>query len=182
MMNWLDIALLSLLGLTAAIGWRRGLVLQLFDVASVIVAYVVALRFGRDFVFVLDTYIPVFRWLPRLMDNPTPFGFTLGDVVVRLIGFLLLFFLVRLLFRVVGGMMHSIFSLPVLGTVNALGGMVFGLLKGLLLGLILVAVGQLLETSFWASSLQESSLATFIMEIWPVIYEQMVLFLINGTS
>ncbi|MBS3885768.1 MAG: CvpA family protein [Dethiobacter sp.] len=179
MSNWLDILIIMILLFSAVMGWRRGLVRQFFDVAAVLASYLVALSYGSQFILLLDSYLPIFRWLPDWANNPTPFGFVLGDILLRLFGFALLFFLVRLLFRIMAGMAHSLFSLPVLGTVNALGGFGLGLLKGLLFALILVAVANLIGTPFWEKALQSSFVASHIMEIWPVVYQQMLHFLMR---
>ncbi|MDW7652427.1 MAG: CvpA family protein, partial [Bacillota bacterium] len=96
-----------------------------------------------------------------------------------LLGFFLLFFLVRLLLKSVGSLMHGIFSLPLLGTVNALGGLLFGVVKGLLLVLILVGAAMLVTVPFWQRTLAESRVASVIMDLWPVIYEQMLNFLLQ---
>lgn len=178
MSGWLDLLILSLVAVSAAIGWRRGLVRQFFDVVAVIASYVVALRYGRDFIMLVDSYIPLFRWLPVWLDYPTPFDFTLGDILLRLFGFFVLYALARLVFRLLAEVVHGIFSLPVLGTLNSFGGLAFGLLKGLLLSLILVAVAQLIGTPFWLRSLRDSLAATYITDIWPVVYQQMVRFLV----
>lgn len=179
MSNWLDILIIIILFFSAIMGWRRGLVRQFFDVVAIFASYLVALRYGSQFIQFLEGYLPFFGLLPAWVNNPTPFGFVLGDILLRLIGFALLFFLVRLLFRLVAGMAHSLFSLPVLGTVNAFGGMGLGLFKGLLLTLLLVAVANLIGTPFWETAVQKSLAASYIMDIWPVVYQQMIRFLMG---
>jgi membrane protein required for colicin V production len=182
MMSWLDLLILSLVIFSAVMGWRRGLVRQLFDLVSVIASYIVALRYGTEFILLIDSYIPLFRWLPEWLNDPTPFGFALGDLVLRLLGFFVVYSLVRLLFRAVGELMHGIFSLPVLGTANGFGGMVLGALKGFLLVLLLVAVAQLIGTPFLEKTLRESTAASYIVSIWPVVYEQMVNIFLNEAT
>ena len=178
-MNWLDVFFLVLLFFTVTTGWRRGLIRQLFDVAAVIASYVVALRYGTEFVLWLNHFIPLAQWFPAWFSDSASLGFSLGEVILRLLGFFILFFLVRLVFRLVGGLLHEIFSLPLLGTVNGMGGMLLGLLKGVLLVLIIVAVGQLIHTPFWQQALQQSVVASSVMEILPVVYNQMVHFLLK---
>lgn len=179
MINWLDILFIAILFFSAAMGWRRGLVRQVFDLAAVVAAYVAALRFGSDFVLWLDQYLPLTRWFPTWFDAPVPPGFAVGSVVIRLLGFFLLFVFVRLLCKVAGTLMHGIFSLPVLGTVNCLGGLALGAVKGLLLGLILLGAVMLLSTAFWQQTLAESVVAQTFVPLWPVIYEQMRNFLLQ---
>ena len=181
-MNWLDIVLVAVLFITITSGWRRGLIRQLFDVTTVFASYIVALRYGTPFVLLLDKYVaPLAEWLPTWFSEATPLGFALGEIILRLIGFFILFFLVRLVFRLVGGLLHEIFCLPILGTINGLGGSLLGLIKGLLFMLIIVAVGQLIHTPFWQQSLQQSAIASFVIDILPLVYEQMVRFLFNTT-
>lgn len=174
MNNWLDLLIIAVLVFSAIMGWRRGLVRQFFDVVAAVASYLVALRYGAQFVQLLDIYLPLFRWIPAWLNTPTPFGFVLGDIILRLLGFFLLFFLARLFFRMMATMAHTLFSLPVLGTVNAVGGLLFGFLKGLLLVLILVAVVNLLGTPFSEKVLDSSVAAARIMEIWPLVYQQML--------
>jgi uncharacterized membrane protein required for colicin V production len=181
-MNWLDLTLLAFMAVTAAMGWKRGIIRQLFDVAAFAGSYIVALLYSRPFVELLNNYFPLFRWLPDALNQPTLFGVSLGEILIRLAGFLLLYLLVRFTLQLIGGMMHEVFSLPVLGIVNRVCGATLGILKGILLGLILVAVARLLGTPFWVQSLRESVLASYVMEVWPAVYEQMVHFLLITTS
>ena len=150
-----------------------------FDVAAVFVSYFVALRYGGEFIVWFGQYVPLTRWLPAWFITPLPGGFVLGEVIVRLLGFTVLFFAARVLFRLVAGLLHGFFSLPVLGTVNGLTGMMLGLVKGFLLAFILVAVLSLLSTPFWQQTLEDSIAATSINYWWPVIYQQMTDYLIK---
>ncbi|EEG76443.1 CvpA family protein [Dethiobacter alkaliphilus] len=179
-MNWLDVLLILLFIFSISMGWRRGLIRQLFDVAAVIAAYAVALFFGREFVLWLNNFIPLAEWFPAWFSETSPLGFAVGEILLRLLGFFILFFAVRLVFRVVGGLLHSIFCLPVLGTINGAGGMLMGMLKGLLLILIIVAAGQLISTPFWQQTMQQSLVASVLLDILPVVYDQMVRFLLGN--
>ena len=182
MINWLDIALIFILILSATIGWSRGLIRQSFDLLAIFASYFVALRYGNDFVTWLSNYLPLVGWLPAWLSQPTLLGFAVGDILARLIGFFLLFFAVRLLFKLVGGLLHGIFSLPVLGTVNGLGGLLFGFLKGFLLVLIFVGAANLISTPYWQRTLTESSVASSILKIVPVVYRQMMEFLLKDLT
>jgi uncharacterized membrane protein required for colicin V production len=179
MTNWLDIVIIVLIFYSAVTGWRRGLVRQFFDLTAVFASYFVAVRYGGEFIAWFGQYVPLTRWLPAWFATPLPGGFVLGEVIVRLLGFTVLFFATRLLFRLVAGLLHGIFSLPVLGTVNGLTGMILGLVKGLLLALILVAVLSLVSTPFWQQTLEESVTATSINYWWPIVYQQMTDYLLR---
>jgi uncharacterized membrane protein required for colicin V production len=179
MINWLDILLLVLIFYSAGSGWRRGLIRQLFDIAGIFAAYFVALRHGAAFMEWLGNYVPINQWLPAWFSTPLPGGFILGDVLVRLLGFIVLFGIVRALVQVFAAIFHGIFSLPLLGTVNGLGGLVLGGLKGLLLAVILVAVLSLVGTAYWRVTLEESVVAESILYWLPIAYEQMLEILLS---
>lgn len=178
-MNWLDAALLFLLFFAAVVGYRRGLVRQLFDLAGFFAAYYFALRYAAYITDWLIRYVPFMESLPDYLTDPGPFGFNLGDILLRLISFFLIFMLIRLVLGLVGSFAHQVFSLPLLCTFNALGGSLLGLTKGVLLALILVAVLQLLSTPFWINTLEQSRLAAYVQAVWPVVYRQMIFFLFD---
>lgn len=182
MISWLDIVLIFILILSAASGWNRGLMRQLFDFFASFASYIVALRYGNAFVTWLSNYLPRVPWLPTWLSQPTPLGFAVGEIIARLLGFFLLFFAVRLLFKILGGLLHEVFSLPVLGTVNGMGGLLFGFLKGLLLILILIAAANLISTPYWQRTLRESIMASAILEILPVVSKQMRDFLLKDLT
>lgn len=179
MINWLDTLLLALVFFGAVMGWRRGMARQVFELAAMIGSYVVALRYGNDAILWVSRYVPLASWLPRWFTRPTPFGFTAGDIITRLLGFLLLFAVVRLFFFLAAEVAHGVFSLPLLGTVNGLGGLLFGTLKSLLLVLILVAIFKLLPAPFWQQSLENSAVAQAVLYYAPIVYSQMVAFLLK---
>ncbi len=182
MINWLDVLLLAIVFYSAVAGFRRGLVRQFFDVAGILVSYYVALRYSRAFVTWLSLFVPIDRWLPEWFGTTLPGGFVLGDVLVWIAGFMLLFFAARMLAMALGSVLHGIFSLPLLGTVNCLGGLTLGLLKGILLTVMLVAVLKLLGTPFWLKTLEESVVAGMVTDILPLVYNQMLDFLLKDLA
>jgi uncharacterized membrane protein required for colicin V production len=180
MINWLDTVLAVLVFYSAAAGWRRGLIRQLFDVAGVIAAYFIALSYSDSLLPWVERYIPLSRWLPSWFTAPLPGGLVLGEVLASLAAFVLLFFAVRLLLSALAGILHSFFSLPLLGTANGLGGLLLGGLKGLLLALVAVGILSLLATPFWRRTLEESVAATAMLQWLPYVYEQLTEVLLQG--
>jgi membrane protein required for colicin V production len=173
MINWLDAVLAVLVFYSAAAGWRRGLIRQLFDVAGVIAAYFIALSYSGSLLLWLERYLPLSRWLPSWFAAPLPGGLALGQVLASLVGFVLLFFAVRLLLSALAGILHGLFSLPLLGSFNGLGGLLLGGLKGLFLALVAVGILSLFATPFWRRTLEESAVATALLHWVPYVYEQL---------
>lgn len=176
-MNWFDYLLFAVVVFFAFVGWQKGLVRQIFDVAGVLASYFVALRFSNQFVGWLNQSLPLTLWFNQIFPATTNWGLDLGDVVVRMLGFALLFGAVSLLFRATGAAAHSVFSLPVLDIVNGLGGMLLGAIRGFFLGIILIAVANLIGTPALSQAVSESVIATTVLTVLPVIYEHMLLLL-----
>lgn len=174
MMNWFDYLLIAIVIYFALVGWHRGLIRQVFAVAGVIASYLVALRYGNEFILWFNKYLPLTEWFPQWFDSETFLGFSLGEIIVRILGFAILFALVTWLFAVTGSIVHGIFSLPVLGSFNGIGGMILGMIKGILLVLIIVGLARLIGTPPLVQMLEESKVAAKAAAILPVIYEQMV--------
>ncbi|HZK25783.1 MAG TPA: CvpA family protein [Oscillospiraceae bacterium] len=174
MMNWFDFLLVAIVVFFAIVGWQKGLVRQLFDLLGVIASYFVALRYSNQFVYWLNQYLPLTLWFNQLFPTPTAWGIDLGAVLIRLVGFALLFGAVSLVFRTTGAAVHSIFSLPILDLVNGLGGLLLGAIRGVFLALILIGAANLIGTPFLARAVTESAIATTVLAVLPVVYEQML--------
>lgn len=171
MLNGLDVALLVLCFYLAVSGWRRGLIRQLFDITGIFIAYFVALQYSSVLISKISEIIPLEQWLSNGVGGGVLEGFDLAPVLLRIIGFLLLFALVRLGVQLVAGLFHSVFSLPVLGTVNGFGGLILGGLKGLLFSAVLVGLLSLINTHYWQNLLAGSRVAGAFRFWLPSLYE-----------
>ncbi len=98
---------------------------------------------------------------------------------MRLLGFSIIYFAARLFFGVLSSLLHGIFSLPVLGTVNCFAGMILGTAKGLLLTLIMIAALSFVSVPLLQQAMEESVAATYFNYWWPVVYQQMTDYLLR---
>ncbi len=136
-LNGLDIALLAVLGLSAVFGAFRGLVREVLSLLAWIVAGWLALRYHG--------------WLAdRLVSVIAQEGLR------QAAGFLLLFIAaiisVSLLNRLLSMLVHA----SRLGGIDRLLGFIFGALRGVMIGLVFVAVidmTPLAESSAWSDSI-----------------------------
>lgn len=182
MMNWLDALMVAMVVFSALAGAQKGLVRQLFAVAGTIASYLVAIYYGNEFILQFSKFIPLTKWFPHWFAQPTLLGISLGEIFLRLLGFFLLFSLMRLLFSVTGNTIHALFALPLLGLVNSLGGMLLGALQGVLIVLVLVAAAKLIPLPFLAEALEKSFFAERIFLVLPLVYEQMQALLFSKKS
>lgn len=130
--------------------------------------------------------------LPKIMedllmksDQLKQFGISIMDalynhiaeiltrVFVELISILLIFFIAKLLLFFIGYILNGIVKLPVLNGLNRWGGTAFGLLKGLLIVFIILAMimpfASLFKYGIWGEGLDQSWLAQYLYDHNPII-------------
>jgi len=97
------------------------------------------------------------------------------DVVVALqniLGYVLLFFLVLAAAKLLSFIFKSLSHIPVLGTLDTLGGVIFGFLKGALITLVIVWILSLLPIPRVMDFMESSLFAPVLLNIAPGIYER----------
>ena len=144
-MNWLDIILLVLLGLSLFQGLRRGLIKTVMSLAGIIAGVFLASRFYDD----------VSAW----------FGFA-ESTAFNVFSFLLIIGLVMIITAVIASMLRFAASAVLLGWVDNLGGAVFGLLLG---AVFLGALLSLWIKLFGAGIVTESGVAAFLAGKFPFV-------------
>lgn len=120
-MGWVDVALLSMVGLSVLVGLLRGLLAEVLSLLGWVVAYVVSRRYAADFAVHLPVGAP---------GSPINVGAALG----------VLFVAVLVLWGLLSWLVNKLIRASVLsGTDRMLGG-VFGLGRGIVIGLVVATV------------------------------------------
>ena len=165
MLNALDIFLLLIFSFFIVSGYSRGFVAQLVDLAGFFIALYLAYTVGGHFALYL---MEVFEFVPEAFF---PENSLLGYFLINLAGFLLVYFLVRFAFLVLGKVLKVATNLPVIGTLNGLGGALVGALKGLLLLIILVSIGSFIPNEFFQDLIGNSVLSALAFSYIPVMVD-----------
>ena len=121
-MNILDIIIGIILILFAFSGFRKGLILEAFYLASYIIGVYGALYFSDM----------ITSWLSELIKVQPEY--------IALIAFILTFIIFLVVFRYLGHLMSNLAEAIHLGFIDKIGGFVFGILKGLLLTSIFIII------------------------------------------
>lgn len=132
-MNLFDITLILVLAFFVIKGLIRGIILEVFTLAGMIVAYVVALRQVEW----------AAAFFARLTEMPA--------FVATSLGFSAIFIAVIIAFRIVAVILHKIVKKTPVNALNRSGGVFIGLLKGLLIASLvahLIALVPLEEGEF----------------------------------
>ena len=146
-MSWLDIAIIVVIGITAFVGLKNGIIKTVLTLAGVIVGVILA---GLFYVALADrlTFIP-------------------QETLARVAAFAIILIAVILIASIIAGVLKWLASIVLLGWVNRLGGAFLGLIMGAIFCGALLAIW----TKFLgiAEPIAESALATFLLDRFPVV-------------
>ncbi|WIF95846.1 CvpA family protein [Caminicella sporogenes] len=93
----------------------------------------------------------------NVMDNMyNHVSLVITKMIVDLISIVVVFLLVKLLLNIIGFILNSIASLPVINSFNRLGGLIFGILKGIIMVYIIFALITPITVLSYDNSIVES--------------------------
>jgi len=163
----IDIIILFLLLMGTLVGLKRGFILQFIKLISFVVSILVASIFYQSLAPQL-TWIPA----PNFSGGQAQLAFFSGNLETayyNTIGFIILFILTKILLAIIGGLLTTIASIPVIKQVNKLLGGVLGFLETYLFVFILLFVAALLPVDALQTMMSKSMLADVIVGNTPYL-------------
>lgn len=149
-MNWLDAAIIIVLLTLIVLGLRKGLIGSVVPLIGVVLGILLAGRF----------YGSVAGWLSNWLQS---------EAQANIVGFAIIFILVMVVAVVIAGFMRRFLSLLLLGWVDRVGGLAFGLFMGAAVcGAILALVSKFFASPL-ESTVEDSILAAFFLDKFPFI-------------
>ena len=146
-MNWLDILVIVVMGITALIGLKVGLIKAVLSLIGLIVGIILAGRYC----------VPLSEQLSFIPQGG----------VAKVIAFAIILIGVILIASVLAKLLKWATSVMMLGWVNYLGGAIFGLVMGALLSGALLAIW--VKFLGIAEVISESSLAVLLLDRFPIV-------------
>jgi len=127
-MNYIDIILVLLLIFSAISGFRKGLIVELASLAALILGIWGAIEFSD---ITSEFLVENFNWEPEYLN---------------IISFIITFVVIVILVHIVGNVVNKLVETVMLGFINKLAGLVFGILRAaLVLSIILVVFDKIDE-------------------------------------
>ncbi|MFP5181184.1 CvpA family protein [Bacillus altitudinis] len=163
----IDIIILFLLLMGTLVGLKRGFILQFIKLISFVVSILVASLFYQSLAPQL-TWIPA----PNFSGGQAQLAFFSGNLETayyNTIAFIILFILTKILLAIIGGLLTTIASIPVIKQVNKLLGAVLGFLETYLFVFILLFVAALLPVDALQTMMSKSMLADVIVSNTPYL-------------
>lgn len=145
-MNWLDIVILVIMGISVFFGVKHGLVTSMLSLVGFILGIILAGNF--------------YKQLGSAM------GFISNENVANIVAFIIIFVVVMVLAALTAGILRTILKAIMLGWVDRLGGAFFGLVASVLTVSALLAIfAKYTNNSF----IPDSALAGFFLDKFPII-------------
>lgn len=158
-MNWIDIAFVGLIALSAVISIFRGFIREVLSLVAWVAAFYIALRFSAPMAEMLAPYIEM---------EPLRKG----------IAFLGTFFLVLILFSLINYVIAKLIEGTGLSGTDRFLGVIFGIARGAAIVVVLVMLGQqtpVAEQKMWKKSTLVPhfiSAADWVMDYLPAEFSQ----------
>ncbi|MGE5529291.1 MAG: CvpA family protein [Patescibacteria group bacterium] len=151
-MGWFDLAVLVFLGYFVFIGYRRGLVSQVFGLAGTVIALVAAFSYFGAAGEALARLLPV------------------GREICGLLGFVLIVVVINGLFAFVGHRWRNMTKTSTLSLIDATAGAFFGGLKALVILVIAIVLLVSLPIPALRQWVEEGPLTSRILQAAPIFY------------
>ncbi|MEG0473028.1 MAG: CvpA family protein [Solibacillus sp.] len=165
----LDLLILFILIISLIIGAKRGLIVQLIYIGSIIIALLIAISYYKQLAEKFVLWIPY----PGFTDNATITlvldSLDVDQTFYRIFAFAIIFFVAKIALQIILSMLDFLAYLPVLNSLNFLLGAVFCFIEAYILlfvGLYVVALIPLESVQKYTDS---SILTGIMLEHTPVI-------------
>ncbi|GEL76814.1 CvpA family protein [Tenuibacillus multivorans] len=168
-----SLLILILLILGFLLGLKRGFILQVLHLTGFIIAFLIALIYFKELAAKLELWIPY----PDIAEehfwgSVFNSGFLEG-AFYHGIAFFVIFFVVKIIMQIVANLLDFVAHLPVLHSVNNLLGAVLGFIEMYFIIFVFLFFASLIPVDFIQEQLNDSSLASFIIEMTPIFSEQL---------
>lgn len=170
-MSILDWVILFLLVLGLGIGLKQGLMIQLVKLVSLIASFGIAVLFYKPLSQQLAEWFPLSQESGTNLFSSIAGSEPIAGVIYSSIAFVLLLIGSGIILRWFGSILNGIANLPIVSTINHLGGGLLGVAKSGLMIFLLLMLGYALPISAVQQTINESIFGTYAVEISPGILE-----------
>ena len=165
-----DILIVLLLFAGAYLGYKRGLIMQLFYLGTIIIGYLVSMLFSSRLAYLFTGLIPIPDNVNGIYQN-----LNIPTAYYRVISFIVIFIVIRLIIQVLAFIFGLIRKLPLIKTTDRFLGAILGFVEIYLIIFLILYVGTILPTSEWKITIfTNSTLPEYILENTPILSKQLI--------
>ncbi|WP_188206360.1 CvpA family protein [Alkalibacillus aidingensis] len=167
-----DIILLILLIFGFLLGLKRGFILQLMHLVGFIVALIVARLYYQDLAAIIELWIPNpnlsdEHFWASLMDT-----FSIADAFYNGMAFIIIFIIVKIIMQIIANMLNFVANIPILNSLNNFLGAIIGFIEMYFIIFIILFLFSLISVEFIQDTVQNSVIASFMIEKTPIFSER----------
>lgn len=171
-MNWIDIIVIFILIYGILKGLSLGLVGSIFNVIQIVLSLLVTKIYYPYIAEYITSNPRFYNLLKDIITKVWESEIVVENILrisINVLAILIVFFIVNVLLALLLSIFSFLVSIPVLRQINEIGGMVFGLLKGLFivyfLNLILYPIASRYPLSFFGKGILNSFTFNYLKDI-----------------
>lgn len=169
-----DIIIVILLFLGIYLGHKRGLIMQLFYVGTIIIGLIVSMLFSTRLAYLFPSLIPIPADVTAGLEGVYA-GLNIPTAYYRIVSFVVLFIVIRLIIQIIASALGVIRKLPLIKTTDRLLGGIFGFVEVYLLIFVVLYFVTVLPLPEWKITIfTNSTIPGFILENTPILSQQLI--------
>lgn len=169
-----DILIVLLLVAGVYLGYKRGLIMQLFYLVTIVIGYVVSMLFSSRLAYLFTSLIPIPTGVTEGLEGIYQ-GLNIPTTYYRIISFVVLFIAIRLIIQVIASLLGVIRKLPLVKSTDRLLGAIFGFVEVYLIIFVVLYFITVLPTSdLKATVFTDSTLPDYIIQNTPILSKQLI--------
>ena len=168
-MIWIDYVFIFILVLNLYNGYKEGLIRQIVALAGFFIAFYCALTWSGDLSSRLQEFLRLDRVLEVLWKDGAA-NLWLAEVICNIVVYIIIFIVISLLIKIISRKLTIINDIPIIGSLNATLGTVFGLAKGLLIIFLIVALLSLIKVPFFSDLMEVSVFAALSQQYLALLF------------
>lgn len=178
-LNGLDYVLLFVIAFFTLAGLRRGLVRQIVDLVAWVGSIYMAISFGGQLAAELNRLFSLDLYLNQAL-GPLWGNFAIGAMATNVLGFVGVLILTRMAAEIMANALDMVTKLPVVSSLNVLGGAALGFGKGVVIVFLVATVARAMPEGAFSAQIASSTVVGAVISISPYLYEQLREFILRA--
>lgn len=171
------IALLIIAG--GYLGYKRGLIMQIFYLGTIVIGYVVSMLFSSRLAYLFTSLIPIPADVTEGLEGIYQ-GLNIPTAYYRIISFVVLFIVIRLIIQILASALGVVRKLPLIKTTDRILGGILGLVEMYLIIFVVLYFVTVLPLPEWKVAIfTDSTLPDYIIQNTPILSKELISLFFN---
>ncbi|AME09634.1 MULTISPECIES: CvpA family protein [Gemella] len=160
-------------------GYKRGLIVQLFYLGTIVIGYIVSMFFSPRLAFLFTDLIPIPTDVTQGLEGVYK-GLNIPSAYYRIVSFIVIFILIKIIIQILASILGVIRKLPLIKTTDRLLGAILGFLEIYLVVFLILYLVTVLPTPEWKTAIfTNSTLPEYILENTPILSKSLISLFFN---